>query len=673
VLTVNKVLASGATGAADYFAGVSATGDYFVSKDGDPFVSPGTWISTAEVARFLDLTAAVTVEGLLSILDGRDPRTGKSIVRRWGGRERVAAHDLTFSAPSSVSTLWAIADAEEQQRIQHDQDAAVAAALSASTFDLRTLRIAAFEASAGLLDAGQVEELVRALRADERVVACSEDRWTTKEIIALERDIMVWRDVRALLPTPPPPPERLVVEARLRAPHTLSEEQEQALTAMLEQRTTTIQGHAGVGKGVVLHVAANVWHHEGRRVFALALGGRQAQNLATDLGDHAEAMTLDQFEARLQSGRIQLTDTDVVAVDETGQIDTRRLARLTTAIGLGPKVVMLGDHAQLSPIGPGSLWPLLSKGGPQLVQVWRTKLDWERKAWGHLRRGEGETALGLYARHGRLTLLNTRADALAQAIADWERAGRSGLIITDASNAERHRVNRQAQACRMEAEELGVAGVSATARDGEATFHVHDRVVFRGRYESGVTGSRVENGTTGHVVAIDVDRRTVSVHTDERQSRVVTVLLDYTNVLDLHYAAHVYASQGTTVDRTFVVAGGWQTDREHLYVACSRSRFGTSIYLDRESLGEEVDADALAEAAARASRSRAKRAALSHGVQERRKRARATRPLLVEQWKARERHRDEMLWHARDRNRSPFPAPRRRRPQLVTLQPDGTR
>src|SRR5204863_2231816 len=65
-----------------------------------------------------------------------------------------------------------------------------------------------------------------------------------------------------------------------------------------------------------------------------------------------------------------------------------------------------------------------------------------------------------------------------------------------------------------------------------------------------------------------------------------------------------------TVRRSYVLAGGWQTDREGLYVAVSRSREGTRLFVDRESLGHDADVDALAELVRRGGQSRAKTAAV---------------------------------------------------------------
>src|SRR5205823_210637 len=142
-------------------------------------------------------------------------------------------------------------------------------------------------------------------------------------------------------------------------------------------------------------------------------------------------------------------------------------------------------------------------------------------------------------------------------------------------------------------------------------FHVGDPVLFTEQYRRPNLDRRVENGTTGEVIAVDPSARRVRVRTHEANAREVEIAVgDDAIGIDLHYASHVVKSQGTTVRRSYVVAGGWQTSRETLYVACSRAREGTRLFVDRESLGSEVDRDALAEMVRRSADSRAKLAAI---------------------------------------------------------------
>ena len=102
--------------------------------------------------------------------------------------------------------------------------------------------------------------------------------------------------------------------------------------------------------------------------------------------------------------------------------------------------------------------------------------------------------------------------------------------------------------------------------------------------------ARVENGITGTVV--DADRGTsdrVTIGTHEREPREVQVDTREFSDLNLGYAVHVYKAQGITAERAQVLTGGWQTDRERAYVALSRAREETQIYVSREDLGEAGD------------------------------------------------------------------------------------
>ena len=69
--------------------------------------SPGRW--TGSGAETLELGGRVDDDGFVALMEGRDPGTGERL-KRVGGRSKVAAFDLTFSAPKSVSVLFAIGE-----------------------------------------------------------------------------------------------------------------------------------------------------------------------------------------------------------------------------------------------------------------------------------------------------------------------------------------------------------------------------------------------------------------------------------------------------------------------------------------------------------------------------------------------------------------------------------
>ena len=76
----------------------------------------------------LGLVGVVDEEGFMALMEGRDPGTGERL-RRVGGRSKVAAFDLTFSAPKSVSVLFAVGDRVLAGALVEAHESAVDAAL----------------------------------------------------------------------------------------------------------------------------------------------------------------------------------------------------------------------------------------------------------------------------------------------------------------------------------------------------------------------------------------------------------------------------------------------------------------------------------------------------------------------------------------------------------------
>ncbi len=97
--------------------------DYYL----DPDEPPGRWWGSG--TRALGLDGEVTAEQLRALLDGRHPATGARLGRRFGGTS-ARGFDCTFSAPKSISVLWALPpDPWVRAEVLAAHDAAVDAAL----------------------------------------------------------------------------------------------------------------------------------------------------------------------------------------------------------------------------------------------------------------------------------------------------------------------------------------------------------------------------------------------------------------------------------------------------------------------------------------------------------------------------------------------------------------
>jgi conjugative relaxase-like TrwC/TraI family protein len=124
VLTVAKVTGQHAAGYADYLQGKATApelGDYYL-RDGERVEAAGRWVTGADRVGCRP-EEVVTGETLRELLAVRHPATGEPLRRTGGDGSAVAAIDATFSAPKSVSAVWALAHPDLRTRIEaaHEQ------------------------------------------------------------------------------------------------------------------------------------------------------------------------------------------------------------------------------------------------------------------------------------------------------------------------------------------------------------------------------------------------------------------------------------------------------------------------------------------------------------------------------------------------------------------------
>jgi conjugative relaxase-like TrwC/TraI family protein len=126
VLTVAKVTQGSAAGYAAYLDGrsrPSGLGDYYL-KGGDRVEAPGRWAGGASTVG-CDPEQLVSGAELQALLTVRRPDTGAPLRRVGGNGQAVAAIDATFSAPKSISAVWAVADLRLRESIERAHEHAI--------------------------------------------------------------------------------------------------------------------------------------------------------------------------------------------------------------------------------------------------------------------------------------------------------------------------------------------------------------------------------------------------------------------------------------------------------------------------------------------------------------------------------------------------------------------
>jgi conjugative relaxase-like TrwC/TraI family protein len=116
-------------------------GDYYLSPDGELTQAPGRWLLSADTRERLGISGE-TVDGkaFVALMEGRHPATGRWLRPEGAGGGRGGGIDLTFSAPKSISTVWALGSDRQRADMEAAHESAVAQAMEYVTETVPSIR-----------------------------------------------------------------------------------------------------------------------------------------------------------------------------------------------------------------------------------------------------------------------------------------------------------------------------------------------------------------------------------------------------------------------------------------------------------------------------------------------------------------------------------------------------
>lgn len=134
--------------------------------------------------------------------------------------------------------------------------------------------------------------------------------------------------------------------------------QRRAVQAALEHNLVLVSGGAGVGKTRVVGAITKAYEARGRKIARAAPTGKAAKRIEQVVG--REAFTIHRLLGykgkQFSHGIDNPIDADVLLVDEVSMVDVSLAWHLFRAIDFTRTcVVLVGDHNQLPPVGPGNL------------------------------------------------------------------------------------------------------------------------------------------------------------------------------------------------------------------------------------------------------------------------------------------------------------------------------
>jgi len=365
---------------------------------------------------------------------------------------------------------------------------------------------------------------------------------------------------------------------------------------------------AGAGKTRTLGAATAAWQQAGYRVVGLAPSARAAAELAEATGGKADTLAkwlhthdrLAQIPAYApERAWAALDDRTVLIVDEASMASTLDVDRLITlAAEKAAKVVLVGDPAQIGVInGPGGMLAALAHTGhaSSLDRIHRFTQAWERTATLALRTGD-RAVLPVYQAEGRIHACPDSDTALDGVFTHWSTAKGEGLdvLMLARTRQDVDALNTRARAAAVTNGHITGPTVTAGEREWQGGDLLRTR---RNNRQLALGDSHVRNGDRFRVLGpgpTGTGSGTAGgpgLIVEDLAGRGRTILpAEYlAQYCEYGWASTVDSAQGATADLGIVLVRPGM-DREHLYVAMTRGRFGNHAYITPDpALDDEHD------------------------------------------------------------------------------------
>ena len=348
---------------------------------------------------------------------------------------------------------------------------------------------------------------------------------------------------------------------------------------------SVLTGGAGVGKTTVLRVVIDVVSRMKLKVFQMALAGRAAKRMSE--ATNYPAMTIAKFLHHAKTGEIEISADSLVIVDEASMLDLPTMYRILKYLPDGCRLLLVGDSAQLPPIGFGLVFHRLVESSRipkvELTEVHRQAAATGIPAIASLIRGHIPPRLDAYSgrRSGVSFIACSNENIVAELhglAADWSsddwqvlaavKGGRAGIEVINGYFHSQH---------------CGAALDGLQFGIGEPVVHLLND------YELGLM-----NGTLGRVVAVEGDEGS-SLLVDFEGSVKSLPKTEVIDRLQLAYALSVHKAQGSQFQRVAVVITKSKVlDHALIYTALTRGIEQVVFVGDKTAFESAVSSPAFA-------------------------------------------------------------------------------
>jgi Ti-type conjugative transfer relaxase TraA len=382
---------------------------------------------------------------------------------------------------------------------------------------------------------------------------------------------------------------------------TLRDEQREAVEHLTQKSggVALLRGLAGTGKTTALKAVSEAYKAEGYKVHGATISAQAAQILSKETG--LKGATIAQTLIDLDKGKTTLTEKSVLLIDEAGMVGSRDFVRLQKhADAAGAKIIAVGDEKQLQAIASGGIFEALQRHAgiatADLKTITRQQDAQDREASKLLYEGRAEEALKIYEDKGHIKTHKSRDSLLIQLARDFAQdpSDINQKMIIASTRAEARLLNEQAReelksAGKIEGDTLGMFENA----DGDTLeMSKGDRIIFKKNSPS----RGIVNNMRGTVKECrqDGENSILKIECDDGKTREINTE-EYSDIRH-GYAITGHASQGATVQKSFVLFNRGASDLSWGYVAMTRHKDRVQLYAteaDRPDLAERFSKAAL--------------------------------------------------------------------------------
>ncbi len=365
--------------------------------------------------------------------------------------------------------------------------------------------------------------------------------------------------------------------------HLNSEQADALLHLSQNKHIAAIVGRAGTGKSYLMNAARHLFETQGFSVIGMCISGVAAKGLQKDSG--IKSKTIAHYRKLISHDALKLDSKSVVVMDEAGMTDLHDMAIILRHVKeSGARLVLVGDHAQLQPIGIGAPFRSIVEmiGFAEMNHIMRQSDEKDRAATLALSKGDAQSAIDHYHAKNQVHLLATEMDAKNKLILDWQShfehrdfTGIDNQLILAHKNIDVISLNNLAREVLLSQNKIDKKQYHFQTEKGEVKLAKNDRILFLKNDKE----LNVNNGDFATVTHIYKNNITAKLDNE----KIITFNAENYKQFTYGYAATVHKTQGVTLDSTFVYVQGTLWDRFLTYVALSRHKKYVGIYASNES------------------------------------------------------------------------------------------